>query len=371
MSNINEKETSNLPVKAKVTPASEITPSYWKKGESNISYYHNYYTSYEKIFPLIIELDKITSEKLEDRAVVILEKLRGVPVKVTVKGSEIKYGNRYTEIKDKLETFGAIQLFKEYEDRIKELESEIKIPFSLYGELVGNEIKSDITYFTSISKKEIIFHDVYLNENWLNWDDFSKFLSNIGLPIVPCLGLVNFEEEKIEKFKEKNSIFSEVTDQIMEGIVIRPFIEDEDYSKRLIAKITNSKFIYKGYYNSLKNVTAKVQTEPETVKKLLDMNNPTLAKVEAKKILSLFINQARFIYFKHELEIRKVEIKDENFHKILSVLVQSCIKDLVSEIDNSSKVLRIDKKILIKELRRELPKMILEGLNLKIPKKEI
>ena len=367
---------------------------YWQG--NNHTNYSNPMSSCDKSMPAIDEITDKTIEKFESYGVVVIEKLKGTPVRIATDGKEIKYMSRYTEVKTEHESFGAIKILKKYKELIMELQKEIGVPVCVYGEMVGKNISADILYRKDDEEKVVFFYDICLNDNWMNWDDFEELTRKHKIPIVPFLGKITYDVEKLKKYLEKNSLASEFSDQPMEGIVIRPIIEDSDYSRRLMVKMTNEKFKPKPYYSpSYQEAWKKPETtlntpavvEPfgipssanqatlpfktqEEVKEHIKKSEELMAEIHAEKILDEFANDARVIFWNNELECANIEIKDENAIRIITHLTMNCIKDLQFKIRSIAKVQNIPEDLLKKEIKRELPKRILKILNIKIPSKE-
>lgn len=366
---------------------------YCNRKQTDYSYYgggkhYNASPAYDKTLTKVDELDKVLITKFEGRRVVILEKLRGTAVRCMFSGKDYIIGSRYTALKNEDECHGATKLFQEYKESIVSISKKVLVPFCLFGEMIGQDIDSDIPYFYSPATREIVFHDLFLNDNWMNWDDFSDLAQEFGLPIVPILGTLVFEEEKVREYLNCYSLKSELPGQKQEGIIIRPGIEDAHYSTRLIAKITTPQFLPKwksysydsqyptGHWEDGKwkehgkdattNVPAKVEKKDE---ELTEKQKEEAVVAEAKSILDKFVNDARIIYWKHELEIEKIEIKDENVYKIFPILVKNTVSDLLNEVDASVALKNLNKGSLLKELRRELPKRIVKELSLTLPEK--
>jgi len=355
----------------------------------NNTNYSNPMSSCDKSMPAIDEISDRTKEKFEGYGVIVLEKLKGSPVRIATDGKEIKYMSRYIEIKTEHESFGAIKILKKYKELIMELQKDIGVPICIYGEMVGKEVSADILYRKDEKEKVIFFYDICLNDNWMNWDDFEALTTKHKIPIVPFLGKITYDVERLKKYVEKNSLTSEFSDQPMEGIVIRPIIEDSDFSRRLMAKMTNEQFKPKPYISPYAEAWRKPEPTPNTpaivetpvtqtlpvetqeeVKEGIKKAEELMAEIHAERILDVFANDARVIYWKHELECASIEIKDENSIKIITHLTMNCIKDLQFKIESISKVQNIPEDLLKKEIKRELPKRILKILNIKIPSKE-
>jgi hypothetical protein len=325
----------------------------WETGFTN--------KSNDKAIARVEELNDELCEKFDKRAIVVLEKLRGLSIRVMFDGKTYKFGNRWGNLKDDLESQFMIKSLVNYKDEFIKLAEKISVPFCLFGELINNEISKEISYFKSSSSKAIYFHDIFLNENWMCWDDFSNLMESVELLHVPLIKLINFDEEEIKKLANAVSMTSELPGQLMEGIIIRPFIEDSEYSSRLIAKVTNSPFVEKRIFNSSNSI--KKETS------FIYKNSDVLVYTIAGSILDKFCTEARTIYWKHELDIKNIQMTESNIYKILSMLVKISIKDLASEIDSTITKIPVNKKLLVKELKRELPKRITKSLILNFPQK--
>jgi hypothetical protein len=354
---------------------------------------YTFTSSIDRSLPRIDELDESTAiDKFEGRRVYVLEKLRGVAVRVIYDGKKFKYGSRYVELKDRADTFGAMDLIEIFEEKYKKLSELIgtEVPFCLYAEMVGHEINKDIEYFDYLDQKEIYFHDIFLNDNWMNWDDFEELMKQTELPIVPKIDLIPFNEEKIKELALQSSLLSEIADQKMEGVVIRPYIEDSDYNRRLILKFTNKQFVkvfppaQNGFKPSVVNPTttnvpaitdttavtntlAIVNSAEEQDKDWVKKSQELRATLTADKMLDIFVNDARIIYWKNDLDIAKLDICDQNAYKIVSFLVLSSLQDMESTLEFRASETGLDIGLIAKQIRRELPKRILKSLSINFP----
>lgn len=331
--------------------------SYWNRSYG----YRSYSTTKnsDKVMSEIKELDEEGSNNFEGRAVVVLEKLRGIGVRAFFDGKDFTFGNRYATLYDVKESFGAKEVFLRSKYALIKLAEKIAVPFCLFGEMVGTTINKDIPYFESNETKDIFFHDIWLNDNWMCWDDFSTLAKSVNLRIAPMIGIENFNEEVVRDFAKGKSLVSYLTGQDMEGVIVRPFIEDTCGGKRLVAKITNIPFIK----------SSPVLTPTLPVKTLPQHNAEILIKGVSANILNTFCTEARIIYWKHELDVRDLKVNEVNVYKILSVLVKLSIRDLLPEIETASTRPFISKKMLVKELKRILPKRIIKSLGLLLPSK--
>jgi hypothetical protein len=311
----------------------------------------------------VVELNEDIASEFEGRAVVVLEKLRGIGVRAIYDGKNFKFGNRLATLFDAKESFGAMDVFLRNKYALVKLAERIQTPFCLFGELIGNEINKDIPYFELKETKDIYFHDIWLNDNWMCWDDFSSLTKAVNLRTAPMIGLENFNEEVVREFAKTKSLASYLTGQDMEGVIIRPFIEDTHAGKRLVAKITNIPFI--------KSRPVFTPTLPAvTNNKTTNQNNADIIlKGVAANILNTFCTEARFVYWKHELDTRDLKVNESNVYKILSVLVKLSIRDLLPEIETAAARSFLSKKVLVKELKRILPKRIIKSLGLSLPSK--
>ena len=360
----------------------------WSRSRRSTGYStYTYQPSVDKSYTRVDEIDEsTTTDKFEGRHVYVLEKLRGVPVRVIYDGKKFKYGSRYTELKDRADTFGARDLIETFEEKYENLAKLIgeEVPFCLYAEMVGHEINKDIEYFDYDDQKEIYFHDIFLNDNWMCWDDFEELMRLTELPIVPKIALIPYNEDKIKEMAAQNSLLSEKADQKMEGVIIRPYIEDSDYNRRMILKYTNKEFVKKyptytppvytapvstssvSTTTETPNVPAVISTDP-SAEECLRKGQELRATLIADKILDTFVNDARIIYWKNDLDTAKLDICDQNAYKIVSFLVLSSLQDMESTLEFRAAESGLDIKLIAKQIRRELPKRILKSLSIKFP----
>jgi len=357
----NQTQTPNVPATTNLNNYPNNDDDFYYEGSCRRDFWNANFSvkPCDKIIARVEELNDELCGKFDERAIVILEKLRGLSVRAMFDGKTYKFGDRWGSLKDDFTSHFARETFMNYKNGLVELTKKIPVPFCLFGELINNEISKDISYFKIENSRAIYFHDIFLNDNWMCWDDFSNLMELVELPHVPLIKLINFEEKEIKKLAITNSMVSEFSDQPMEGVIIRPFIEDCECSTRLIAKVTNSPFIEKKVF------TIPNRTEISAVYK----NKDILVYTLAGSILDKFCTEARAIYWKHELDIKNIQMTESNIYKILSMLVKISIKDLASEIDSMVTKTFVNKKFLVKELKRELPKRITKSLILNFPQR--
>ena len=371
-------------------------------GETGVSYLSSF-SSCDKTMPRVDEIDDKISEKFDGYGVIILEKLRGVPVRIMTDGKTVKYGNRYSELRGDYESFGASKVLQKYKDIVLKIQKEIGVPICVYGEMIGYEINSDIAYRIDEKEKIVKFFDICLNDNWMNWDDFAEVTKKYDLPTVPFLGKISYNLEEFKKILNEFSTESEFGNQSMEGIIIRPLIEDNDYNKRLMAKLILNKFKVNTYTTSYPPsyssptplVPAVVAAElpvaakddvpfpitpvapKETpldkskaeAKSFIKESEQLMAEIHGTRIVDEFANDARVIYWRHELECALIEVKDENAIKIITTLTRNALNDLKTNIEDISIIQKINIDLLKTEIKKELPKRILKILNISIPTK--
>jgi len=176
------------------------------------------------------------------RSVVVLEKFKGKAINIFHDGTAVVFKNDNNITVPKGDDYlGYKTLFYEkYAHHYVDLAKRLKdVPFNLHGIIVGHDADSEIPYFKDDKKIEIYFYDIYLNDCWMDWDDFKELMDKFKLPIVPSLYVGSFEGvETLEILADAPNVC---------GIVIRPKYEDRDKGKRIITKITNKKFIKKTY----------------------------------------------------------------------------------------------------------------------------
>lgn len=109
------------------------------------------------------------------------------------------------------------------------------LPMTLYGEGYGAKIQKGGGNYISDGVSFILF-DVFINGNWLDYNNVLDIADKLGIKVVPCLGIGTLPE-MVEMVK-KQTFVSELRSTAPEGIVARPVVELQDrIGSRIITKL--------------------------------------------------------------------------------------------------------------------------------------
>lgn len=186
---------------------------------------------------IIGEYSKPEFELLKDIEWVWTEKIDGTNIRV-------QFWNEDTSIiKFKGKTDKAdipLHLLKKLE-QLFSLEKMKKIfgvgEVCLYGEGYGYKIQSGGKYFINPNDVGFILFDIKIGKWWIKREDLEKIADQLGIDIVPKIGIGTIDEAIAYVKKGFNSRLGQ-KDFLAEGLVIRPKYELLDRSgKRIITKI--------------------------------------------------------------------------------------------------------------------------------------
>jgi len=306
------------------------------------------------------EVEELKSEWMrlfKGRYVISFERLIGVRFSIHSFGNEAYklYDEHGSEITNTNDFFG-IKLFFDlkYKEEIKKLRNIFSgVGFTLYAVLVGNELDNRIQYFKEEEEKKILFQDIYLNGNWVNWDDYYEIIvKGLSLPSVPVIFEDNLNQEKLDgllQIVKGKSTYAEVETPIY-GVEIRPLLEDEYNSRRLIAKITNPKF------HPVVEVVKKEETLYEKITKTEKIN----LNEQADIFLESQVDDIEVALWEHLMENKNGQNRGSIFSSIVGIFTETNNKN----IDEFCLKHGIDKKRFTKALKKKLPRIIREKLKL-------
>jgi Rnl2 family RNA ligase len=116
----------------------------------------------------------------------------------------------------------------------------------VYGEYYGGAIQTGVDYG---EEKKIVFYDMKVDNNWVTPKDFYydfESMDEINLPnmVVPCLSIVSTLKEALAFNSEFDSGMSEATDNLAEGVVIKPWnlVQESPEGSIFRVKKKNEKF---------------------------------------------------------------------------------------------------------------------------------
>jgi len=129
-----------------------------------------------------------------------------------------------------------------------DLKNRIPKGMAIYGEICGSGIQANYNYGCENGEHKLFLYDIMKDGKWLNyfplteWDDsFTQQALNIGVPTVPIVYHGNYDPKRIEEFINVNTL----SDEINEGIVIRPDKDRHGNMGRVILKWVSDAFYLK------------------------------------------------------------------------------------------------------------------------------
>lgn len=224
-----------------------------KKGNPNFKKYHDIenFKYYDR--SLQPDMDVYISEKLHGTSFRCgwfkteantwykkLKKLLGL-----LPAWEFCYGSRMVEISSKLYYSGYYgeDIYGKIAHKYN-LRQVIPEGFAIYGEIVGPSIQKGYTY--GLKEHKLFVYDIMdTNENrYLDYPQFKRSVSNLGLNRVPELYVGPWNKEKADELRKGLSTLTD--EHIREGIVIRTLLEQKTGSlSRLILKYINDDYYVK------------------------------------------------------------------------------------------------------------------------------
>ena len=306
----------------------------------------------EKTFPVISEMNDTLEKTLSNRNVVVLEKICGRHFKVYFDGKDFSLGSEYNLLKSGDEYYGIQRIFNRYKSYFKKLSKELfTVPFTLFGEIVSKKTENEVCYLRPNSLSKLVFYDIFLNSNWMNWEDVKKILIKSNLLFTPELYTGRFNFQKIKICANGFSKFSSFKDQLIAGAIIRPALEDvyraDSYiDNRLIVKITSKRFVKK----------------TKLLPSIFNKKNP--ANVAYKIILKYTGDDQTEPYWKSLLDKENILLVKSNLDEIIEIITKDTLSMLYEDIILESIDSEIDEKYIIDCLEKQLPWKIRNILNL-------
>ena len=159
---------------------------------------------------------------------VIQEKIHGAnvsflfqpnaPPKIFSRNQEITGSDFYSADEIINETIDHLQPIQYWLDKTSEVNTSIR----LFGELFGDGIQKGVDYGR---QKQIRFFDLMQNNLFKSTKDLKSFFgyNNLTDLLVPEVGIVDSFEEAMEFDTNFNSLLSDKPDNLIEGIVIKPY----------------------------------------------------------------------------------------------------------------------------------------------------
>ena len=201
------------------------------------------WTEIESIFRL--------KEILSVGEVVATEKIHGTSMRIGCIEGVIRVGGRNEEFDFALSNPGTGMGFMGWlrgtsiPVKIKEVAAELEKDIIFYGEWHGVGIQKGIRYFAQ--EKGFRIFGLRINEDLQDWDKVAEFSAKIGVPTVPVLYRGAPNMEVFDRFRLVPSVVAkengvDVSDNIVEGIVISAVPMQRIGQSWLIAKHKNPKF---------------------------------------------------------------------------------------------------------------------------------
>jgi len=115
-------------------------------------------------------------------------------------------------------------------DNMKEMLKSLSVdsggmPVVAYGELFGSKVQ-DLHYGLENGKISHRCFDIKVNGKYLDYDRFATISAKFGVDIVPVLYKGEFNMEEVMKFSTSKTFAG--GDNIMEGVVVKPYFERFD-----------------------------------------------------------------------------------------------------------------------------------------------
>lgn len=161
---------------------------------------------------------------------VIQEKIHGANISLYISPDDtpIRACSRNRVLPPEEKFFGLPGVLERYEPELEVLKQfaiKTKQVLRPYGEFFGGDIQTGVDYG---KEKRILFYDMKIDNNWVAPIDFYymfEVMDEINLPnmIIPALSIISTLAEAMEYSCEFDSGMHDATDNIAEGIVIKPW----------------------------------------------------------------------------------------------------------------------------------------------------
>lgn len=123
-----------------------------------------------------------------------------------------------------------------------QLESILPKGFIIYGEIYGDGIQKNYMYGCKTGERKAIFFDVKHNGKYMSPPIAESFFDRLCLPQPPVLYKGIFDMQKMEELVTGKSVLCP-EQPIREGIVIKPYVEQDSYMGRLALKFLNPEYL--------------------------------------------------------------------------------------------------------------------------------
>lgn len=311
-------------------------------------------------------INKIKLHGYTDKAYCITEKIHGANTQIcyNLKTNEFEYGKKTCALEDDEKCYNVQQIFDNIKDNIidlaellldrakKDIETVI-----VYGEIFGGtyphkEVERD-------KKATKVQKGVYYSpkNEWRAFDvaytiagdnrtyflcsfDFFSLCAEAGVETVPILKIASSLDEALEFPNDNESIvyqqfnLPKIEDNIMEGVVIRPWDEDLWMGQsRVIIKSKNARFAEKSYE---KKVNIQIDI-PEAVKKAIEEVSQFITEARVNNVIS---------------HLGEITVKD--IGRIIGLVAKDVLEDYKKEYNTLNLLERVEEKMVTKELQRQV-----------------
>lgn len=112
----------------------------------------------------------------------------------------------------------------------------------VYGEIYGAGIQKGYTYGCGPNERKVVFFDLMMDGEYLDYDLARHWFRIFNLPQVPQLYSGPFTREKILALRDGPSLL-DASQKVREGIVVRPKYEGKSYMGRVILKYISDEYL--------------------------------------------------------------------------------------------------------------------------------
>jgi Rnl2 family RNA ligase len=259
--------------------------------------------------------------KLRDEKYVMQEKIHGANIQFIFTPKE-PYVVASRNNKSEDEFYGYKKIIEDSEKlkallaNLQKYADEHKSYINLYGEIFGPSIQKGIYYG---DEKQIKFFDLKIDGQWITPSALHDFIPKDLC--VPTISFADSLQDALEFNAERNSLIAHVENNVMEGIVIKPFntLYLDGHGHPFYVKKKNEKF---------KEVARikKIRPKKEEIPEILAL----------REIFESYINENRM----DNIESKNGKLNDEKeIGKYLGLLMKDAYDDFYK--DNAKEFLRV------------------------------
>lgn len=286
--------------------------------------------------------------ELEDETYIIQEKIHGSNFQILITPDDIKFASR-KQMLDSLDGFfNANKIMESISDELDKLirySRNFNFNIRVYGEIYGKGIQKGVYYG---EEKGFKIFDMEIDDELLSQESLALILDYLGILhlFVPVLGVIKSLHEALKFDTEKNSTLSDKEDNIMEGVVIKPYYNVYQNPQGSVFYIKKKNDAFKEKQKEKRRVTDPSEGFSEEVN--------FLAK-EFKDYLTE--NRVHGIFSKDGKIADKTQI-GKYVRLVIDDAIEDIVKDFELNLDNFTKQERkfifnggqIVSKLLMKEL---------------------